>query len=310
MILTLLPNPALDKTVVIPGFQPGQIYRPSEVLSLPGGKGFNFARSLRNLGGEALVVTPLGGQMGQLFLELASAEGLACDYQPVKGALRTCLTIVDLEANCPTELYEKGTSLEREEWELLVERTVSHFGEAQFLVVCGSFPPGVPENGLSELVERANRAGLPVALDTYGEPLAWSLPLAPALVKINQEEAAEVVGKPITTLAQAFEAAAELQRRGAQQVVITLGKQGAVGLTRQAKAFSWAAPAVRAISAVGSGDALLAGIVMGLAQGRELPEALKWGVAAGAANTLQLGAGCFEYAQVTSLLPDGPLVDF
>ncbi|NWJ44285.1 MAG: hexose kinase [Chloroflexi bacterium] len=309
MILNLLPNPALDKTVVVEGFETGKIHRPGEVLILAGGKGFNFARSLKNLGVDSLVVAPLGGLLGNYLLELAKTDSLACDPQPVKAELRTCLTIIDPAAQYRlTELYEKGKPLEETEWANLISRTISHFPEAQFLTISGSFPPGVPESGLVALLQEANRINLLVLIDSYGAQVKRVFNLAPALLKINQHEAAELTGLRVNNPSEAIQAARKLQRQGIAQVVITLGKFGAMGLTAQGESFSWASPPVTpVVSAVGSGDALFAGIAMGLAKGWSLPEALRWGVAAGAANTLQIGAGRFELQQVEQLLPSNPI---
>ena len=302
MILTLLPNPALDKTVIVPNFEVGRISRPEEVLIAAGGKGLNFARALRILGHETQVVAPVGGPSGRHFLELAGAEGLACDCQPVQANLRTCLTIVDPAANHRlTELYEKGAALEPEEWAQLLERLTAYFSAAHFLVVCGSFPPGVPEDGLYAVVQRANEKGLPVLLDISGPQLRPVLKLKPFLVKINQQEASQAVARELNSLEAIEAAASELQKSGARQVVITLGRQGAFGLTDGGQPFGWRAPQVTAISAVGSGDSVLAGIAARLSEGAQLPVAVKWGVAAGAANTLQIGAGRFELGQVEKL---------
>lgn len=302
MILTFLPNPALDKTVIVPNFEVGRIFRPEEVLTAAGGKGLNFARALRTLGHETQVVAPSGGPSGQHFLELARAEGLACDCQPVQANLRTCLTIVDPAANYRlTELYEKGAALEPGEWEQLVEHLTAYFPVARFLVVCGSFPPGIPEDGLYRVLQRANAASIPALLDISGPQLRGVLELKPFLVKINQPEASQVVERDLNNFKDIESATRELQERGARQVVITLGRQGAFGLTASGQPFGWAAPAVKAVSAVGSGDSVLAGIAARLSEGAELPEAVKWGVAAGAANTLQIGAGRFERRQVEEL---------
>ena len=109
--------------------------------------------------------------------------------------------------------------------------------------------------------------------------------------------------RDVETAVQALEAALELQQRGVREIVITLGKEGAVGLTADGQRFGWAAPEVPVVCPTGSGDSLFAGIVAGLAQGQCLPEAVRQGVAAGAANTLQLGAGRLERQQVQVLWP-------
>src|SRR4051812_49792342 len=112
MVVVVAPNPSLDKTVIISDFELGQIYRPSEIMTLAGGKGFNFARALQTLGHSAMVVAPLGGHQGQFLLELAGQEGLRWDVQPIQSEVRTCLSIIDpTRHNFLTEIYEKGPVL-------------------------------------------------------------------------------------------------------------------------------------------------------------------------------------------------------
>ncbi len=302
MIAVVVPNPSLDKTVIIPDFAVGQLYRPAQVMTLAGGKGFNFARALHTLGQQSLLLAPAGGHAGQLLLKLAQQEGLVCERIAVEGELRTCLTIVDPSADYRvTELYERGAPLETGAWERLVSETARHLSQANFLAVCGSFLPGTPTRGLYDLMLQARSAAVPVLLDTYGPQLAEALELGPALLKINQFEASELVGQSLTSPVQAIAGAAELQRRGAKAVVITLGKQGAVGITAEGHSFAWAAPEVAALCPTGSGDCLFAGIASSLVQGWSLPEAVRMGIAAGAANTLQIGAGQFDFAQVQRL---------
>lgn len=302
MIVTVVPNPSLDRTVVIPEFAAGQLYRPTHVMTLAGGKGFNFARALRAFGQQSLLITPVGGYTGQFLLQLAQQEGLKCQQVEVEAEVRTCLTIVDPSAHYRvTELYERGAPLEEGVWERLVTETTHHLPQANFLVVCGSFPPGTPTRGLYDLMTQAKAAAVPVLLDTYGPQLAEALELGPALLKINQFEASEFVGHALSTPLQAIAGAAELQKRGAQAVVITLGKQGALGITAEGQPFAWTAPEVRAICPTGSGDCLFAGIASSLVEGRALPEAVRMGIASGAANTLQIGAGQFDFSQVQRL---------
>ncbi|MBV9229714.1 MAG: bifunctional hydroxymethylpyrimidine kinase/phosphomethylpyrimidine kinase [Chloroflexi bacterium] len=250
-------------------------------------------------GKESLVIGPIGGYTGQFFMELAQRDGLVCERIAVNSELRTCLTIIDPSADYRlTELYEQGATLEAGAWESLVALTTHHLAKATFLAVCGSFPPGMPRRGLYDMVYSAMAANVPVLLDTYGSQLTEALEPSPTLLKINQFEAGEIVGQNLTTPAQAIAGAAELQKRGAQAVVVTLGKQGAVGLTAEGQPFGWAAPEVAAHFPTGSGDCLFAGIAASLVRGQPLPEAVRMGVAAGVANTMQIGAGRLDREQV------------
>jgi len=302
MILTVIPNPSLDKTAIVPHFELGKIFRPPTVLGLPGGKAFNFARALHTLGGDPLVVGPLGGYTGQAIIDGAAAEGLRCDPLPVAGETRTCLSIVDPESRQITELYEQGPALGAETWTRLVDHICTHLAATERLVLSGSCFPGTPDDALYELVGMATAAGVPSLLDTYGERLRQALPAGPALVKCNQAEAGDLIGSPLTDVAAAIGAAHEIRRRGAHAVVITLGQQGAIGVDQGGTAFGWAAPRTDGLYSTGSGDSLFAGIVMGLSAQWTLADALRLGVAAGAANTLQVGAGVFERAQALALL--------
>ncbi|GCE23637.1 1-phosphofructokinase family hexose kinase [Dictyobacter kobayashii] len=304
MIVTVVPNPALDKTMVLPDFTIGKIHRAKEVMTLAGGKGFNFARALRTLGVQTTVVGPIGGHAGQQLLALAAQEGLIVDAQKVEAELRTCLTIVDPAADYRlTEIYEQGVAVTPDEWYALVHRVGLLLSKAQFLVINGSFPPGTPEDGLVALLQQAKMHSVPVLLDTHGAQLPAALALEPALLKINQFEAAEATGLRIDTPGAALEAAAALQRLGAQAVVITLGKAGVVGRSHAKQSFGWSCPSVPAICSTGSGDSLLAGIVADLVRGQPLAQAARLGAAAGVANTLQLGAGRFTQQQIAKILP-------
>ncbi len=301
MIIAVVPNPALDKTIVLPGFNVGQIHRAREVLTLAGGKGFNFARALRTLGEPVRVIGPIGGYAGQRLLALAAQEGIVVDPQQVDAELRTCLTVIDPQEQYRlTEIYEQGAPLSVDEWSALVRRVGSAIERGDMLVLCGSLPPGTPEGGLAALLRQAS--GVPIWLDTHGSQVADALALRPAWLKINQVEAGELLDRRRTTPAQALEAAADLQQRGAQSVVISLGAAGIVGRSLDGQSFGWSSPHVDVICATGSGDSLLAGIAAGIARGQSLAEAARLGVAVGAANTLQIGAGRFDLQNVERLL--------
>lgn len=304
MILTVHLNPALDKATVLPDFTPGRTFRLGNVIHLAGGKGFNFARALRNLACDTTVVGPLGGHTGRWVSDLTEAERLSCDFSWINGETRTNLTVVDPTTGQITELYEAGPELQPAEWEGLVDKVQSWLSRAHRMVICGSVPRGIPESGLYRLLILAREAGVTGILDSYGPPLKRALAAEPALVKVNGLEISDLLGRSVTTVADALVAAEEIRACCAGAAVITLGEKGAVGVNSDGTPFGWAAPKVASVSAVGSGDSLLAGIIVSLDRGKSLPEAIRFGVAVGAANTLQPGAGIFNLAQVEQLLAE------
>lgn len=301
MILTVTPNPALDKTAVVPGFGLGSIYRTADPQWLAGGKGFNVARALRVLGGEPLIVAPLAGHIGTMVRDLAAAEGLKVDCAWFEGETRTCQSIVDPSTGAVTELYEVGPVLPAGTWEQVVALVEQHLPRAQAVTVSGGFARGTPADGLRRIVEGARDARVPVLLDTYGGQLLRALDAEPDVLKCNGSEAGDILGGRIGSVAEAVEAARELQMRGAREVVITLGAKGAAGVDAAGKPFAWRAPRVDSVSAVGSGDVFLAALALERTGGRTLREAARAAVAAGAANTLRTGAGIFERAQAEAL---------
>ena len=302
MILTIGPNPSLETTVAVPNFEPGRVFRLTEKIRFAGSKGFNFARALRTLGQTTLVISPLAGQIGRLVQQLAEAEGLTGEYIWIAGETRTILNIVDPVTRRVTEFIENGPVVPAADWEKLVAAIKRRLPEAQWLVMCGSFLPGTPLDGPRTLLEAANAVGVPTLFDTYGPSLAQAISARPFVVKINQHEAGDLLGRAVKTPAEAMAATADIQARGAQAVIITLGPQGAVGIDPAGQTFAWAAPQVASLCATGSGDALLAGLVAGLVRGEPFRAAARLGIAAGTANTLQIGPAIFEAAQAAALL--------
>ena len=303
MILVCTPNPSLDRTALIAGFAAGQIYRIGQPLELAGGKGFNVARVLHTLGEEVMVVGPLGGFVGEALLEQARDGGLNTETVAIAGGTRTCLSIVDRDLQQVTELYEEGPILTTSEWSAVADVVDRHLVDATLLMIAGSFPRGVPDDALRDLIERAGTHGVPAWVDGHGLQLTRALDRRPALVKVNRVEAEGVTGRPVVDLDSALAAAGDIRARGAAAAVVTLGDDGAAGVDDLGTPFAWAPPAIDAISAVGSGDAFFAGMAAGFVRGEALDAATRRGVAHGAANAVSLGAGIVDPAVAAELLP-------
>jgi 1-phosphofructokinase family hexose kinase len=301
MILCVTPNPAIDRTLLLSSLTPGAVLRPEEVIASAGGKGLNVARSLRVLGEAARCCGPIGGHHGRLLAELAEAEGLPGAWTTVGGETRVCTILVDRSTGASTGIYERGEPLGHDAWGQVVAEVEREAGAAGMACVCGSLPAGLAPEAMAQLVTTIQAAGRPVWVDSSGAALAAASRARPAGVKVNHEELGELLGTTIDSLEGAAAAARSLLARGVGQAAITLGRRGAI-LASPAGCWQAAPPAIQAVSPVGSGDAFFAGLLHGLARGWRPAEALRAGVAAGAANTLRAGAGRFSRAEFEAAL--------
>ncbi len=295
MILCVNLNAAIDKTIVVDSLRVGEIQRPHAVKSLPGGKGCNVARALRHFDVAAVVTGWVGGAAGQFIEAGLQAEGIASDFVHTGLESRTCTSILDKSTEKLTEIYEKGDPIPADK----VVEMLDHFrrivGDYEMVTLSGSLPPGVPVNFYARLIGLAHEAGVPVLLDSSGPALRNGVAAQPTLIKPNEAEAAVLSARPLSTLPELAAAAGEIARRHGTIVALSLGGRGAI-LARGQRAYHIQGPPVEAISAVGSGDCMLAGLAYGLARGLSLPECGRIGVAAGTANTLVIGAGHFTRA--------------
>ncbi|MBK9750042.1 MAG: 1-phosphofructokinase family hexose kinase [Chloroflexi bacterium] len=302
MILCVNLNAAIDKTIVVDHFELGQIHRPKSVLSLAGGKGCNVARVLNTLGQPAAVTGWVGGYAGQFILAQLRQEGVRDAFVTTAVESRTCTSVVDASTNVITEIYESGVPVQPEEVEMLLATVEGWLSKAQLLVLSGSLPPGAPRNIYAQLIDLARTAGVPTLLDASKDALQLGLLAQPTYVKPNQTELAEILQTPLDTVEQQRTAAQEVARRHQTTVILSLGKHGAL-LTDGELMWQAIPPRVHAISAVGSGDSLVAGFSSAVVSGSRLPDALRLGVACGTANTLMIGAGRLQRGDVDAIRP-------
>ncbi len=292
MILCVNLNAAIDKTVIIDSFQLGSIHRPQAVHSLPGGKGCNVARALQRLGEQPVVTGWVGGAAGQFINQGLQLEGIQTDFVYVNAESRTCLSILDSANQLITEIYEKGDPILLQEAETLLDHFRETVGAYTAVTLSGSLPVGVPSDFYARLIEVARQANVPVFLDSSKEALFLGAAARPFLIKPNEIEVEVLVERPLLTREDFATAALEIASRYHTNVALSLGRDGVLVSDGQT-AVHLQSPPVEAISAVGSGDCMLAGLAYGFTHGLDLVEAARVGVAAGAANTLVVGAGRF-----------------
>lgn len=277
-IVTLTPNPSVDRSFDIAGLVRGDVLRARAERVDAGGKGVNIARALAANGVATRAVLPLGGPDGQLLATLLGDERIPAVPVAVGAATRSNVTLGEPDGTV-TKVNAPGRPLLHVEVRDLLDACLSDLAGVEWIVGCGSLPPGVPDDLYATLVERGRDAGVRVAVDASGAPLARAVDAAPDVVKPNLAELAELVRHPLETLDDVVEAAEGVRRQGVACVVVSLGARGAVLADGTEPVLAVPRP-VTAGSNVGAGDALLAGF---LAAGVRGPAALRAGVAWGAA---------------------------
>jgi 1-phosphofructokinase/tagatose 6-phosphate kinase len=296
VIVTVTLNAALDRTLTVPNFQRNHRHRASNVLTLAGGKGINVARALKRLDVPVVATGLAGGRTGTRIVEELTSEAILNDFVRIGEESRTSTAVVDPMESSYTEINEWGPRVEPEELEMLLEKLHYLSRGADFVVFAGSLPRGVEESFYADAIRDLNRRDVPVVLDTEGEPLRLGVEAEPYLVSPNQREAEHVVGQELEEpedFLMALEAIAEL---GARNVHIThdTGSFGLFREDRQVRRYRAVAPVLEPVSAVGAGDVLLAQYLAAQVAGKSPEDALRLAVAAGAASTLEVGAGRFE----------------
>ncbi len=299
MILCVTPNPAIDRTLHVDSLRAGEVHRAEKTLAAAGGKGLNVARTILALGGSPLCMGLVGGHAGNLLAELAECEGLSAHWTRIKNETRTCIILVERGRDA-TVVNERGAEVIADECQTFLRDVWTQAERTKLVCVSGSLPPGFSLENFSVMLKGLVARGKSVWVDTSGVALKTALGARGVNIKVNAAELGEALGLEILDAEQAMIAARKLCKLGVKQVVVTMGKQGAVFVSDSG---GWVArsPAIKVISSVGSGDAFLGGLAFALEQGNPPEVALRYGVAAGAANALHFGGGVVrreEFAKI------------
>jgi 1-phosphofructokinase/6-phosphofructokinase 2 len=281
MIVTLTPNPSIDRAVFIDALHRGEVHRAGGGRIDPGGKGVNVSRALAAQSAPTTAVLPIGGPEGHLLEELLDAAGVERCSVPVAGTVRMNISVLEPDGTT-TKLNEPGPELSPDEVDALLTATLDRVPGADWVVGCGSLPPGAPTDLYAALVTGVRERGGRVAVDSSGAPMSAAVAARPHLIKPNHEELAELVAHPLPTLADVRSAALDLVADGIEIVAVSLGGDGAILVTADELVHARATISAP-LSTVGAGDCMLAGLLHGLSSGLPAADALATGVLWGAA---------------------------
>lgn len=283
MIYTLTLNPAVDRELTVPAMEFDSVLRASEVRVDFGGKGFNVSRLLKGMNEASTAVGFLGGNAGELLQKGLQSLGIGTDFVWVAEETRTNISIVTPSHDHYIKVNEKGPRVDEAKQKELLDKIDALAKPGDWWVLAGSLPPGMGNDFYARIVNVLNKHESRAILDTSGESLKYGCAEKPFLVKPNAEEAHALTGLPMESPAEIATAAAEIRRIGAQNVVVSMGKAGALLHTPEG---TWLthSPRIQEKNPIGAGDSMVGGLVWALTQGIPVKEALGWGVASGAAT--------------------------
>lgn len=287
-IVTLCMNPALDITTSTEVVHPTDKLRCAAARYDPGGGGINVAHVAAALGAQSMAVFPAGGPAGELVNSLLVAEGLAVQRIPIGGSTRESFTVNETSTSGQYRFVLPGPELTVAEQAECLLRLRDAASAAAIVVASGSLPPGVPEDFYQQVANLCADVEVKFLLDTSGLGLTH-INSGVYLLKPSLRELRECVGRELSAESDQLAAARELVDRGAAEcVLVSLGANGAL-LATAGGGLRYQPVNVPPGSGVGAGDAMVAGVAVGLTRGWPLSEAVRLGVAAGAAMLLTPG---------------------
>jgi 1-phosphofructokinase len=302
VIITVTLNPAVDRVVVLGELRLGDTNRVHDGETDPGGKGVNVSRVLRELGQPSLALGFVAGSLGHFIEASLDRAGIQEAFIHTPGQTRQNLAIVETRWRRHTMLNEAGPETDPVYVRRLMRQLHRRIHAGDWVVLAGSVPPRIPVTVYAELTDLVHELGGRVCLDADGEPLVEGVRARPDLVKPNRPELERLRGCELPTDEDVLAAAVWLRSLGIENVVVSLGQQGAIGLGPSG---AWRAipPAVETVSAIGAGDSLVAGLIAVLSAGGTLEEGLRLGTAAGAATAMRPGTRLARGEDIRRLLP-------
>jgi len=289
MIVTLTPNPSLDRTIELEALTRGEVHRAVSTRVEAGGKGVNVSRCLAAHGVPTVAILPAGGSEGAQLSSLLADDGLQVSAVPLNSSTRSNVTLVEPDGTT-TKINEPGPEPTAAEVLAMTDRVGSLAGSSSWVVLSGSLPPGVPRRFYADLIDVVHRHGAKVAVDSSGLALAEAVTARPDLIKPNDEELAELTGAELLTWGDVVPQAEKLRADGVGAVLVSLGGDGALLIDDAGVHRAYAGP-VEVRSTVAAGDSTLAGYLIATEHGATSADALRTAVAFGTAAVTLPGSG-------------------
>ena len=292
MIYTVTLNPALDHVVRLSELEVGETNRMEAESLSAGGKGINVSKVLKNLGERSIAMAFVAGFTGhELERRLRDEEGILCDFVHVKEGFTRIN--VKIKADKETEINGPGLEPTSHEIESMLKK-FKDLKDSDLLFLSGSIPSALGSDFYRRIMEGLKDKKVRIAVDTVGEALRQTLDLKPFLVKPNKRELEDFFKVEINNDGDIVTYARELQKLGAQNIIVSLGGDGAYFLSMVGDSRFLPAPKGQVVDTVGAGDSLVAGFMYAVKNGYSLTDAFKFGVSCGSATAFSSQLGTKE----------------
>ena len=291
MIYTFTANPSLDYEMHTQSLVPGTVNRSTKESIRAGGKGINVALVLKNLGVPSTALGFIAGFTGEKIESELLNFGLAVDFIKLKKGISRIN--VKIESDDETEINSAGPEITQDAVDALLKK-MDLLSDGDSLVLAGSIPPSLSKTFYRSILEKFNGKKILTVVDASKELLMESLKANPFLIKPNNVELGEIFSAEISTRESAVPYAKKLQEMGAQNVLVSLGADGAILVCKNGEIFSSPAPKGKVISTVGSGDSMVAGFIAGFQNNADFKEAFLTGISAGSASAFSDGLATAE----------------
>lgn len=282
MIYTCTVAPSIDCTNYLPEFKTGRLNRSEKVHYYPGGKGINVSRVLQRLGVDSIALGFAGGFTGRFIEDFLAEENVRTDFINTGQISRINIKIKSAEE---TELNGPGPELTGRHLEELRDK-VAAIKSGDWFVLSGTIPHDLPLGYFQSLGEMCQAEGARFVLDTSGTALPALIDSKPFLVKPNKEELGDLFETKIRDAEHAVECAMQLVARGVENVIVSLGAEGAI-LVDNGQAYWAKAPTGKMVNTVGAGDSMVSGFIAALAQGKPKMDAFRYSIASGSATAFR-----------------------
>lgn len=302
MILTVTPNPCVDKTVFMDKLTVGAFMRSDKCTCIPGGKGTNVSRAVKALGRPTKAMTIVGGHPGRHVVDMIEhQDGVECIPAWVESQTRTITTVLEEPIHRQTAFFEPGSRVTEAEYAEIVELFRNAVTGARVVTFNGTVCDKSIKNLYHDLIPIAKEAGAITILDSHGPEFALGVESVPYMVKPNVRETEELFGYSLETDDAKWQAIAQFHANGIQLVALSLGERGAF-VSRGHERFHVVPPKITEVNPVGSGDALVAGFAIGLLEDMALRDMAVLGCAAGTANAMSWDIGHFTKEEVEDVM--------